>query len=183
MKRNESILFHLSVGVVANVLAFYMTRWLGNREIGAPSVSLALQVVVWAAALAVTVWCIDWLIRRGDLWLSNRYFRRAQPHRLSFRARDFRLTAQLFAMYSSDNPEHLRDFYNFEYERFQRDYDRLVKELKDSYNIILPDYSDPKGAAKALAKGVDALGEIHKEQEAKRLLRFLPSNLTIKTRR
>ncbi|MCY3920984.1 MAG: hypothetical protein OXG27_01135 [Chloroflexi bacterium] len=180
MKKSESIAFHLSIGVAANVLAFYVTRWLGNTGFGGASLSLALQVLVWFVAVGVSLWCVDWLIRRADSWLRNRYFRQNRPLTLSIRAKQLRLAAQLLGMYSLDNVDHLRSYYNFNNEGFQRDYDSLASELRDRYNIILPDYSDPNAAAKALAKGDDALGKIDKQQQAKRLVRFLPSNLTIK---
>ena len=183
MQKNESLVLHLSVGVVANVLAFYLTTWLGNRTFGGPSVSLALQLVIWAAALGSSIWCIDWLIRRADRWLSNRYFRRAQPSRLSLRAKRLHLTAQWFVLYSRDNVEDSRAFYNVKRKNFERRYEEFAKELKDTYNVILPDYSDPNGAGKALLKGAEALDEIHEKQNERRLLRFLPSNLTIKPKR
>ena len=86
-------------------------------------------------------------------------------------------------MYGFDNEEHMRSFYEFKRKWFEEGYDKFADEVKDSCNIILPDYSDPVAAAKALAKADGVLSEIRKQQEANRFIRFLPSNLTIKRRK
>ena len=182
MTKRDSVFLPLTVGFFANIIAYYVTKWLDSLAFSA-ALSGTLKIVIWIIAVVISIRCIDYMIRRLDLWLSNRYFRRRRPRDLWFDASNLSLTSRCLNLYKTDNADDMVDFYRCQLDNLQEEYEKLAYIVKKEYGIILPEYENLNTAGKALADCANALDEKCKGQEEKRFIRFLPSNMTIKLKR
>ena len=182
MTKSDSGVLQVAFGVLANLVAIYVTKWLDSLEFPT-ALAGTLQVLIWIIAAIISIRCIDYMIRRLDRWLANKYFRRSRPRHLCLDVKRLSLKSRSLLLYKSDSVDDMVDFYNSRCDGFQRQYENMANIVKQEYDIILPEYENIRSAGTALRHCADALDKISKRQEAKRLIRFLPSNMTIKLKR